>query len=152
MMQILLFLRIVVWEVSKVTVQQWHFPKLFYAMEVLGICLPCVKRYFELVQGNFFSLGLKLLRFASFWACWFGSNQTSQFNNNTFSKIFCYGSFRYVLPYIKRYFHWHQWIFFFFWAQITDSLVFGSCSLGKIKGHSSTTTFFESFHVCVCLM
>ena len=66
-------------------------------MEVLGMCLPCVKRYFQLVQGNFFSLGLKLLRFSSFWACWFGSNQKSQFNNNSFSKIFCYGSFRYVL-------------------------------------------------------
>ena len=76
------------------------------------MCLPCVKRYFQLVQGNFFSLRLKLLRFSSFWACWFGSNQKLQFHNNSFSKIFCYGSFRYVLPYVKRYFDWHQWISF----------------------------------------
>ena len=65
------------------------FPKIFSATKVLGLCLPCIKREsFSCTSEMFFSLGLKLFKLSYFWECLFGKDQRSQFNNNTFSKIF----------------------------------------------------------------
>ena len=64
------------------------FSKDFFVTEVLGICLPYAKSYFQLHEWMFFSLGLKLPRFFCFWECWFGRYQRSQFENNKFFKSF----------------------------------------------------------------
>ena len=40
------------------------FTKKISEMEVLTVCVPYVKRYFQLHQGNFFPLEVRLLRFS----------------------------------------------------------------------------------------
>ena len=58
-------------------------------MEVLGMCLSYIKRYFQLHQLSFFfPLGLELPRFSYFSEFWFGRDQKLQFNNDKFSKIY----------------------------------------------------------------
>lgn len=87
--QILLFLRVPVWKRSKVTVWERHIFKNVSTMEVLGMRLSHVKRYFQMHQWLFFGLKLKSLRLCCFRKCWFGRDKRSHFENDTFSKMFC---------------------------------------------------------------
>ena len=93
-------------------------------MEVLGICLPYIKRCFQEHQWNAFSLGLRYLRFCCFRECRFWRDQRSQFKSYTVSKTFGMEVLGICLPYIKRYFHQHKWSAFFVRAQISQILLF----------------------------
>ena len=54
---------------------------------------------------RFLSLGLEILGFFACYYIQFGRDERSQFNNETFPKMFfCNGSFGMCLPYAKRYF------------------------------------------------
>ena len=52
--QILLFLLMPLLERSEITVCERHFLKKKFAMEVLSLCLPYVKRYFQKHQLSAF--------------------------------------------------------------------------------------------------
>ena len=97
--QILLFSGMLVLERSKITVWEWHFfeHRIFFAMEVLHMCLTYLKRFFH--------VALKCVRFSCFRECWFWRDQTLQFVSNTFSKKKnYYVSFRYLSTLCKKVF------------------------------------------------
>ena len=73
--QILLFLGKPVLKRSKITVWEWQLFKTAFAVKVLGICLPYVKRYFQEHQLSVFFF--------------YGSNNTGSviFRNATFGEI-----------------------------------------------------------------
>ena len=88
-------------------------------MEVLGMCLPYVKRYFKRTSEVLFSLWLKSLRF-----CWFQEchrDQGSQFQKKKKNAIEVLSM---CLAWVKRYFEENQLTAFFFMAQITQILLF----------------------------
>ena len=62
--------------------------EIFFAMEVLGMFLPYLKRYFQSHQRRFSPLVLKILGFFHF--CWyrFTKDEGSQFENGRFLKAF----------------------------------------------------------------
>ena len=101
------------------------------------------KRVFSTAPVIFFSLGLKLLRFFCFWECPFGRDQISQFNNDTFSKMFSAMKVLVMcLPYVKRCFQSHQWHFLLFSTQITQIVLFW-----RTPGwERSTATVWEQYN------
>ena len=101
--QILLFSLMSLLERSKTTVCKRHFFKKKFAMEVLSLCLPYVKRYFQKHQLSAFFFMAQL----SFW------------ETVTFQKKIWYKVLRLCRPYVKRYFREHQLNAFFFMGQIT---------------------------------
>ena len=141
--QILLFSRMLVLERSKITVWEWQFfeHRIFFAMEVLHMCLTYLKRFFH--------LALKCVRFSCFRERWFWRDQTLQFVSNTFSKkkitMYLLGI---CLPYVKRYFQEHQWSAFFFRAQITQIMLFSRIPVSERSNQRSQfekDTFFRIF-------
>ena len=62
------------------------------------------KKTFSAVPGNFFSLGLKLLRFSFFRECGSGIDEKPQFENDIFFKsFFTMNSFGRYLISMKKY-------------------------------------------------
>ena len=78
------------------------FPKIISTMAV--VCVYLLQNGISShTSKNYFSVGLKLLRFSYFWKCWLGRDQRSQFNNDT---------------------SFNDTIFFFFRVQITHIYFF----------------------------
>ena len=115
-----------VFEWSKITLWEWHlFQNLFYYGSFRYVS-PLHKKVFSRPSVTcFFLLGLKYLRFCSFWECFFWSHQRSQFESDTFSRIFfSMEVLGMCLANVKRFFQEHQWSTFFFRAQISQILLF----------------------------
>ena len=97
-------------------------------MDILGLRLPYVKRYFQPHRQSFFSLGFKLLRFSCFQEFRFGRDQTSQFNSDTLSKkLSAMEAWGMCLSFVKKYFHLHQWNYFFLGLKLVRFLCFQEC-------------------------
>ena len=96
--QILLFLRILLLERSKVTAWERHlFKKIFFAMEVLSICLPYAKRYFQWHQWNNFSFRAQITQVLMFSGMpLLERSNFTVWERHLFKKFFCDVGFRYV--------------------------------------------------------
>ena len=82
------------------------FSKKISVMEVVSMCLPYLKRYFQWQKWNVFFFRAQIIQIFLFEKqCQFGKNQRSQFNNNTFSKNFSGMKVSGMcLPYVKSFF------------------------------------------------
>ena len=76
-------------------------------------------------------LSLKPLRFFGYYYTHFGRDQRSHFNNGTFSKMFSAMEVLSLwLPYVKRHFQWHQWIYFSLGLKLFRFCCFRECRFG----------------------
>ena len=101
------------------------FSRIFSSKEILDICLPYIKRYFQEHQWSafffrveisqiMFFLGMLVLEWSKI-AVW----EQYLFQNFFALKVLCM-----CLPYIKSYFQEHQWSAFFFRAEMPHILLF----------------------------
>ena len=92
-------------------------------MEVLRMCLPYVKRYCQRHQWNafFFRAQITQILLFSRMSVLERSNNTV-WDQHLFTKLLCYGSFRYLSTLRKEVFSGVSVNFFFFRAQISQIL------------------------------
>ena len=101
------------------------FSKFAFAMEVLVICLPYVKRCLQFHQWNILFFRAQITQILLLLGMWVWERSSSQFNSDTFSKhFFAVEVLGMCLPYVKTYFQRYQWNAYFFRAQITQILLF----------------------------
>ena len=126
------------------------FSKIVFALEVLGICVPYVKRYFQEHQWSAFFFRAQITQILLLSRMPVSErSKITVWERHLFQNFFCYKFFGVCLPYIKRYFQEQQWSAFFFRAQITQIVLFS----GMLVSERSKITvweqhLFQNFFVC----
>ena len=132
--QILLFLEKLVLKRSKITVWEWQLFKTAFAVKVLGICLPYVKRYFQEHQLSvFFSMDqiTQILLFSEMPLL--ERFKITVREQHIFKKKNCYESFRFASTLREKIFS-RATVNCFSMAQITQILfLFGMPPLERSK-------------------
>ena len=130
--QILLFSRMPVLERSKITVWKQHLSEIFFAMEVLPMCLPYVKRYFQEHQWNGFFFRAQMSQILLFSGIAVSERwKITVWEQHLSKKKFWYECFRYLSTLRKKDFQEHQWSAFFFRSQITHILMFSGMPVSE---------------------
>ena len=146
-------------EIKDHSLTRTPFQQKFFCMELLGMCLPYVKRYFQRHQYSAFFFMAHRTQILLFSGMLFLERSKIKFWLRQLSKkFFCYGSFRCVSTLRKKLFSGAPVKgFFLYCSSNSDSVVFGNTGFEDIKDHSLTTTHFQEFfllwkfHACVCL-
>ena len=124
------------------------FSKKMFAMEVLGICLPFVKRYFQEHQWSSFFFGAQITHILLFSGMPVSERPKMKvWERHLFHNVFFYVSFYYVSTLCKKVFSAAPVkVVFPQGSNNSDFVVFGNVAFGEIKGHSlSTIDFLKVF-------
>ena len=123
--QILLFSGILLLERSKITVREQHFFKKKIVMEVLGLHLPYIKRYFQKHQLSAFYFMAQITQILLFLGMLLlERSKITVWEWCLFKTRFAMEVLGLCVPYIRRYFQEHHSSVFFFMAQISQILLF----------------------------
>ena len=125
-------------ERSKITNWKRHLFKKEFVMEVLGFCLPYVKRFFQEHQWSSFLFMAQITQILLFYGMLdFQRSKITVWGWKVFKKKFIYGSFWFVSILCKKVFSGAPMkCFSLYGSNNSDSVVFEKNGFAEIKDHS----------------
>ena len=143
--QILLFSGILLLERSKITVREQHFFKKKIVMEVLGLHLPYIKRYFQKDQLSVSYFMAQITQILLFSGILLLERSKITVRERHLFKINCYGSFGSASTLHKKVFSEAPVkCVLLYGSNNSDSVVFRNAAFREIKNHSLRMTPFQN--------
>ena len=136
-------------ETSKIRVWEWGLFKKKIAMEVLRLCIPYIKRYFQKQQWSAFLFIAEINQILLFSGMQFLERSKITVVKRHFFKKTCYGSFMY-LPTLRQKVSSRAPVkrFSLYDSNYSDSLAFGNGRFAEIKNNSFRARSFQEENNC----